>query len=259
MNALVPVYHFFSLQLRRGKAWKWFTLIGLIPSIIIIITLTITTSGGWGSGSKSFLFNEITLNYFFKFYLLLVPLFFSTSVLAEEIEQQTIVFLFTFPIDRGRLLIAKFFSSLVHSMSLVGFSLLPALLLTNQHHLGHFATIKSILVILFTALMGTICYASFSFFLGVLLRHPMMVGLFFVFGWEQFVQFMPGFVQKVSIIYFVKSVLPVTLPEKASILRLFQQSTSAASAILILISFSVLFCLGAMYRSKRREYIMGDQ
>jgi len=259
MNPLINAYHFFSTQLRRGKAWKWFTLIGLIPSIIIIATLSFSLAGGWGSGDKSNIFLEITLNYFFKFYILLVPLFFSTSVLAEEIEQQTVVYLFTLPIDRGRLLLTKFFATLVHSLWLVGASLLPALILTNQHHLTSFETSKTISVIWLTALLGTLAYSAFSFLLGVLLRRPMLIGLFIVFPWEQFVQFMPGFVQKLSIIYFVKSIMPVALPEKASLLRLFQQTTPAPLAILILIGLSVFFCWAAMARSHKREYIMGEQ
>lgn len=259
MNALSAAYTFHAIQLRRGKAWKWFTLIGLLPSLIIIFTLTLSTDGGWGLGGRSFLFLEITLNFFFKFFILLVPLFFSTSVLAEEVEQQTVVYLFTLPISRGRLLLTKFAAAVVHSLWLIGTSLLCALLLTHHHQLTSTDTIKSIGVIWSTALLGTIAYSSFSFFLGVLLRRPMLIGLFFVFPWEQFVQFMPGFIQKISIIYFIKSALPVALPEKASLLRLFQQSTSAPMAVAVLVAISVFFCWAAMKRSHTREYVMGDQ
>jgi ABC-2 type transport system permease protein len=259
MSTFLSVYRFYSLQLKRGMAWKWFTILGFIPSVIVIITLTLSSTEGWGSAGKAILFSEITLNYFFKFFILLVPLFYSTSVLAEEIEQQTIVFLFTLPIDRGHLLFAKFFSSAIHSLRLVGVSLLPTLILTRHHEILSISTIRSILIIWFSALIGTVCYASFSFLLGVILRHPMLVGLFFVFGWEQFVQFMPGFIQKLSIIYFVKSILPVALPEKASILILFQQSTSAIVSLIILICLSICFCFGAMYYAKKREYVMTNQ
>ncbi len=259
MNSLSAAYQFYALQLKRGKAWKWFALIGLLPSLIIIATLTFSLSDSWGSGRTSFLFLEITLNYFFKFFILLVPLFFSTSVLAEEVEQQTIVFLFTLPIDRGKLLLAKLSATLVHSISLVAFSLLPSLLLTYHHQLEQFSTIKSVIAIWSSGLLATLAYSSFSFLLGVLLRRPMLIGLFFVFGWEQFVQFMPGFLQKLSIIYFVKSALPVSLPEKASLLRMFQQTTSAPLAIFVLFVLSFLFCWAAMYHARRREYVMGEQ
>jgi ABC-type transport system involved in multi-copper enzyme maturation permease subunit len=259
MNPFKAIFQNYALQLKRGKAWKWFALIGLIPSAIILTTLTMSAAQGWGSGSKSFMFMEITLNYFFKFFILLVPLFYSTSVLAEEIEQQTVVFLFTLPLDRGKILLAKFTSALIHALGLVAVCLLPALLLTNQHQLTSLPTLKSITVIWLTALLGTLCYSAFSFFLGVTLRRPMMVGLFFVFGWEQFVQFMPGFAQKLSIIYFVKSTLPVALPEKASLLRLFQQTTPAPVAVIVLLALTIGFCTAAMYHATRREYVMGDQ
>lgn len=259
MKAISTAFGHYIMQLKRGKAWKWFAVIGMLPTLITIITLLLSSAEEWQSGNKAFIIQEITLNYFFKFFILLVPLFFSTSVLAEEVEQQTIVYLFTLPIDRGRLLLAKFLASLTVTAALVAFSMLPALLLTNYQKLYDAAAVKSIGIIWLAALLGAVSYSAFSFFLGVLLRKPMLIGLFFVFPWEQFVQFMPGFIQKISIIYYVKSALPVALPEKASLLMMFKQTTSAGVSVLILLSLSVIFCWLAMILSRKREYIMGDQ
>lgn len=259
MNTMMTLYKFFFMQIRRGKAWKWFYLVGLTPSFIILVNLTFSHPSGWGSGGRTFLFMGITLTFFFTFYILVVSLFFSASVLAEEIEQQTIVYMYTLPIHRGRIVLAKFLSSLTLTFLLVVGSLVPALLLTNHHRLTDLSTMKSLLIICLTSLLGTVAYSAFSFFLGTILKRPILIGLFFVFPWEQFVQYMPGFIQKLSIIYFLKSILPTALPEKASVLRIFQSTVSSSTAITVLLALSFWFCAAAVYRSCNREYIMGDR
>lgn len=259
MDKMMLFYRFFSLQIRRGKAWRWFLLVGLLPSFIILTNLTFSQPSGWGTGGRAFLFMGITLSFFFTFYILVVSLFFSASVLAEEIEQQTIVFLYTLPMHRSRIILAKFFATLMLTLILVLGSMIPALLLSNHHQLSDFSTIQSMLKICAAALLGTAAYSAFSFFLGTLLKRPILIGLFFVFPWEQFVQYMPGFIQKLSIIYYIKSFLPTALPEKASMLRIFQSTVSPFTAIAVLLSITLLFSWAAAHRSSTREFIMGDR
>jgi hypothetical protein len=44
------------------------------------------------------------------------------------------------------------------------------------------------------------------------MKRPLIVGLVFAFGWEQFALIMPGYVRRFTLMYYVQSLVPHAMP-----------------------------------------------
>ena len=45
-----------------------------------------------------------------------------------------------------------------------------------------------------------------------MLKRPLVVGLVFAFGWEQFALIMPGYVRRFTLMYYIQSLVPHAMP-----------------------------------------------
>jgi len=124
-----------------------------------------------------------------------------TGVVSQELEQRTIVYLLTRPIARWRILLAKWFVSLVLVAGVTVLSLiLLAAVLFGINHLGKADIGPDIRALLF----GTLAYGAIFLLLGALLSKPLTYGLLFVFGWESWASNLPGAFGRVSIMTYLR-------------------------------------------------------
>ncbi len=121
--------------------------------------------------------------------LALVSLIMSTSVISQEIEQKTIVYLLTRPISRTNLLVARYLASAT-LVSLIGCWMALCLMLGTLG-LGGFSNPvfwRDIAAII----LGAFAYGSVFTLISLLFNRAMLVGIIYAFGWELFVSNMPG-------------------------------------------------------------------
>ena len=121
--------------------------------------------------------------------LALASAIYTTSIVSQEVEQKTIVYLLTRPVTRWKLLAMRYLAS-VTVVSIV--AILSALLLSAVIFRGHIGDndllggdIKAIII-------GAFCYGALFLLVSLLSSRAMIICILFAFGWELSVGSLPG-------------------------------------------------------------------
>ncbi len=120
------------------------------------------------------------------FMVVFVTLFYGTALISEEVEGKTLTYLFLRPIPKPAIMVGKYLALVWTSVLLV----LPTvvfsyLILYLRDDLRPFWEDAGVLGkdigIVFLALLA---YGAFFSLLGAWLKHPILAGLIYAFGWE---------------------------------------------------------------------------
>lgn len=195
---------------------------------------------------------------FLRFIIPVLGVFYGTALMADEVEDKTITYLFTRPIPRGAVLFGKFLAYLactllvvLPSVMIVFFLLVPLSQLP--------ATFGSLLVDLGLLALGLAVYGSVFAFVGAFFKRPLVIGLVFAFGWEQFVLALPGSLKQFTIAYYLQALVPHTMPSDgvASLLQgMFRETPPIWVCLAWLFAYLVGFLYLATRVVERKEYIL---
>jgi len=184
-------------------------------------------------------------------------------VIAEEIEDRTITFLFTRPIPRASILVGRYLAALVLVVIVLGASSGIVFRLLAGLHGNDGSAIEipaGFLWRLFACvLLGGAVYSAVFSALGALVKRPILVGIGYCFVFEGLLANLPGQNQKLTILYYLKSVL---LAGNTELLPMFEQTLAplelatpfSAVRTLLLVLVAAL-ALGS-WRLARREYVL---
>lgn len=141
--------------------------------------------------------------------------FYGTSLLADEVEDRTITYLFTRPVRRGAVLLGKYLAFLVCA----GLMVLPSVLLVYFLVVpfgdvpGTFTTLVIDLAVLS---LGLAVYGGLFACVGATTPRPLLVGLIFAFGWEPFALLMPGYLSRFTLAQYLQALVPHPRPLEAA-------------------------------------------
>jgi ABC-2 type transport system permease protein len=195
---------------------------------------------------------------FLRFVIPVLGVFYGTALMADEIEDKTITYLFTRPIPRGAVLVGKYLAYLACTSLVV----LPSVMVV-YFLLVRFSEIPSTFGHLLTDLgllgLGLAVYGAVFAFVGAFFKRPLVIGLVFAFGWEQVAMVMPGYMKRFTIAYYIQSLVPHAMPEDGvvSMLQgLFRDTPPVAVALMWLVAYLVVFLYLAARTVERKEYVL---
>jgi ABC-2 type transport system permease protein len=193
---------------------------------------------------------------------IIVPLlgvFYGTALIADEVEDKTITYLFTRPIRRGAVLLGKYLAYL----AVTGFVVLPSVVLVYVlvapigSNLG--ASFIPVLKDLALLAIGLAVYGAAFAFVGAQFKRPILLGLFFAFGWEQIALLVPGYLRRFTIAYYLQGPVPHAMPQEG-VVSLFQaivrDTPSLATSLVGLAAIWLVFLALGMRAVERREYVL---
>lgn len=195
---------------------------------------------------------------FVRFIVPVLGVFYGTALVADEVEDKTITYLFTRPIQRGAVLIGKYLAYLVCT----AFVVLPSVVIV-YFMIVPFPEIPATFGLLMKDLgilaVGLAVYGALFALIGAVLKRPLVIGLIFAFGWEQVALLMPGYLKRFTLAHYVQALVPHAMPTDgtASLLQaVFRDVPSAATALfwLLLATGASLFL--AARAVERREYVL---
>lgn len=171
---------------------------------------------------------------YLRFIVPALGVYYGTSMIADEIEDKTITYLFVRPMRRGAIVVGKYLAYLVcvlaavlPSTALVFFILVP---------FGNMGSLVDTFVRdLEQIALGIAAYGAIFVLAGVTLKRPLVGGLIFVFGWEPIAVALPGYVGHLTVAHYL-------------------QGGMAGRVGLILASVAVVFL--AMRTIEQREYVL---
>jgi ABC-2 type transport system permease protein len=195
---------------------------------------------------------------FLRFVIPVLGVFYGTALMADEVEDKTITYLFSRPIPRGAVLLGKYLAYLACTSLVV----LPAVMLV-YFLLIRFAEIPGTFIQLVTDLgllgLGLAVYGAVFAAVGAYFKRPLVIGLVFAFGWEQVALVMPGYMRRFTIAYYIQSLVPHAMPSEGvvSLLQgLFRDSPPVAVSLAWLVAYLVIFLYLAARTVERKEYIL---
>ena len=90
-------------------------------------------------------------------------------------------------------------------------------------------------------LLGLLVYSALFLLFGGILRHPMVLGLLFVFGWEKFITYVPGNVRLLTVMNYLQTLYPTLSSSKLIHLPPISSGISDVTAIIVLCLLLLLF------------------
>jgi ABC-type transport system involved in multi-copper enzyme maturation permease subunit len=195
---------------------------------------------------------------FLRFIVPILGVFYGTALMADEVEDKTITYLFTRPIPRGAVLIGKYLAYLACTSLVV----LPSVMLV-YFLLVRFSEVPGTFMQLLTDLgllgLGLAVYGALFAFVGAFFKRPLVIGLIFVTGWEQTAMALPGYMKRFTVAYYIQALVPHAMPSEGvvSILQgLFRDTPPAYVSLFWLSVYVVVFLYLAAKTVERKEYVL---
>ncbi|HEU5258226.1 MAG TPA: ABC transporter permease [Vicinamibacterales bacterium] len=210
------------------------------PVLLALVTRLTLSSGsavvqinGRQIGSEA-VFSTAIAALYLRFIVPAIGVFYGTSLIADEVEDRTITYLFVRPIPRGAIVLGKYLAYLlcVTSVVLPSAAVVFMVMVPFQDMAPQFGTFVRHLGVL---ALGLAAYGAVFLWAGVLFRRPLVGGLLFVFGWEQLAAVLPGYLGRFTIAHYL-------------------QADTTSVAALLTTTIAALWL--AMRTIERREYVV---
>ena len=210
---------------------------------------------------------EMTGALYLMFIVVLVALFYATSVVSDEVEGKTLVYLLTRPVSKAIILLSKFAAYWVGAAIPIVIShlVMATIMVTHpKSEIGIWPSLGLEGIYLGVILLGLLAYGTVFICLSVCFRYSALWGLLVAFGWEKITLVVPGNIRLASIIHYLQAVVPKAATEDWTssarnarfLRRLMTESemVSSPAAILVLLLISIFFLGLAIVVFQRREY-----
>jgi ABC-type transport system involved in multi-copper enzyme maturation permease subunit len=202
-----------SLWMRRSI---WIYLLALAPAALIAIHAAVD--------HNTALHDDTTVwAYIFQFYYLRLGIFFGcmglfTWLLRGEVVEKSLHYYFLAPLRREVLVAGKFLAGLLATVYIFGLSVVLSFALLYSHYgaagsafvfdgpgLGHLFAYLGVTV------LACVGYGSLFLALSLVIKNPIVPGIL-VLLWETFHAVLPSLLQRLSVMFYLKQLCPVSLP-----------------------------------------------
>ena len=190
------------------------------------------------------------------FLVVFITLFYGTALISDELDGKTLTYLFTRPVPKPALMAGKLLALawicliLVIPTTLASYVVLYAG--SGDGFLSDIGLLGRDLGVLSLALLA---YGALFALLGAWLRHPVLPGLIYAFGWEGIVSYLPGFTRKLTITHYVQSIFPHD-DSAAAIAMMIGRRTEATEAVVTLMLLTALLAGAACLVVREKEYVL---
>ena len=179
---------------------------------------------------------------YLRFIVPVLGVFYGTSLMADEVEDKTITYLFTRPIPRGAVLVGKYLAYLAATVLVVLPSVMVLYFLVVPVGGGSLArAVPALLKDLGLMGLGLAVYGALFAWVGSQFKYPLVTGLVFAFGWEQGIMVVPGYLKRLTIAYYIQGLVPHAMPQDSALSILQVVVRDAMSAPMSLLSLGIIW------------------
>jgi hypothetical protein len=107
--------------------------------------------------------------------------------------------------------------------------------------------------------IGLAAYGAVFAFIGAKFKRPLLIGLIFIFGWEQVALAFPGYLKRFTVAYYLQALVPHAMPNDnvvSLIQGIFRENPSLPTALIGLAVILGLFLWLAAVSVERKEYVL---
>ena len=234
------------------------------------VLLALIVRGADALGASAIHVNNTTVNgpaifglmiwaFYMRFSVPVLGAFYGTSLMADEVEDKTITYLFTRPVSRGAVLFGKFLAYLLCTLLVVLPSLTVVWLLVTPIGGSLGQNFPDLLKDLMIIAAGLVVYGALFAFVGATFKRPLLISLIFVFGFEPAVLVFPGYLKRLTLAYYLQGLIPQAMPNDSVVSlvqQIFRETPSLTSAVVALVVITV----GCLFLTARtvtnKEYVL---
>ncbi len=197
---------------------------------------------------------------YIRFIVPILGVFYGTALIADEVDDKTITYLFTRPIPRRSVLLGKYLAYLVCTVLLV----LPSVMLvfflvvpTGGSTIAE--AFPSLLADFGMLVAGLAAYGAVFAFVGTRIKRPLIVGLVFAFGWEPAALLFPGYLKRLTVAYYLQALVTHEMPQDSAVsmlLQVFREVPSVLTSLVALVLIVALALWAAGRAVEHREYVL---
>jgi ABC-type transport system involved in multi-copper enzyme maturation permease subunit len=213
-----------------------------------------------GEVTGPLIFGLMVWAFFVRFSVPVLALFYGTSLIADEVEDKTITYLFVRPIPREAIVLGKYLAYLVATVFVVlpGLVLVWILIASIGSSLG--ATVFDLAKDLGVLAIGLAVYGAVFAWVGATVRRPLVVGLVFVFGWEVIGLALPGSLKLLTVAYYLQGLVPQAMPADTTAIALIQAAFRDTPSVSMSLEALALIAVVSLWLTARtvahREYVL---
>jgi ABC-2 type transport system permease protein len=197
---------------------------------------------------------------YIRFIVPVLGVFYGTALIADEVEDKTITYLFTRPIPRASVLLGKYLAYLTCTILLVLPSVVVVYFLVVPLGGGSIAaSFPALVEDLGILAAGLAAYGAVFAFVGARLKRPLVLGLVFAFGWEPGVLLFPGYLKRLTVAYYLQALVPHGMPQNSAVSVMMQIMREVPSVAVSLAALAAITAVGLWAAGRAvevQEYVL---
>lgn len=264
LSSAIRVFELSLGEMLWSRRTIFMALVMVAPVILALVSRVVQTMGvaplrvnGVRVGGAG-IFGMMIWVLFIRFTIPVLGVFYGTSLIADEVDDKTLTYLFTRPVQRGAVLVGKYLAYIVctvlvvlPSIMVVYFLIVPVAEIASSFRL--------LLADLGIMALGLAAYGALFALVGTILKRPLVVGLVFAFGWEQLAMLVPGYLRRFTLAYYLQGLVPHAMPSDgvASLIQAVFTDTPTATTCLFWLAVAIAVSLFLGQRAiEKREYVL---
>ena len=257
IEPILVVMAFFFKQALRSPRTRLFFALSLLPVLAMSLIRGIALLYPKLPVDSSKVFAGMVMLFYFQIFIPLLALFFGTSVVNEELDNKTLVYLTTATLAKAGLLLGKYLAYLVVMILIVAIGLVLCFAISYWPDFWHAVHLKLLFGVGAIAGLAILAYSALFTLIGCFLKRAVVTGIVIIFGWESFVQYLPGLAQHLTLSFYCNSLLIryFSTPQSLPPTMLFADPTTA---VITLLAASVIFCSLGILLFTKKEYLLSD-
>lgn len=232
-------------------------------AVVLRVVSSMVSSGFRVNGAEAAgasIFGMMIWLLYIRFIVPVLGVFYGTALIADEVEDKTITYLFTRPVPRSAVLFGKYFAYLACTVLLVLPSvMLVFFLVVPTGGSGIAEAFPALLADLAMLAIGLAAYGAVFALVGARMKRPLIAGLVFAFGWEPLVLLFPGYLRRFTVAYYLQGLVTHQMPQDSAASLLFQIFHEVPSVLASLVSLAVIIVLTLWLAGRAvsdREYVL---
>jgi len=235
----------------------------VLLALVLRIVTTMYASGLSINGAQppgATIFGMMVWLLYIRFIVPVLGVFYGTALIADEVDDKTITYLFTRPIPRRAVLLGKYLAYLACTVLLVLPSVMIVFFLVVPTGGSSVAVAFPSLLADFAMLIaGLASYGAVFALVGTRLKRPLVVGLVYAFGWEPAVLLFPGYLKRLTVAYYLQALVTHEMPQDSAVsmvLQLFHEVPTIPVSLLSLAAIVAVTLWSAGRAVEQREYVL---
>lgn len=258
----------FRLDLQKNFLGRRSLLIYLLALLPLFPLLVLAVFQPPGNEWKDFNNYSVIYSVLYNGLILRTVVFFGCAwifmnLFRGEIVDRSLHYYFLSAVRREVLVVGKYFSGLVTSIVLFGFTTVVGMLLLYFPHFSSQSTryftegqgLNQLLAYAGITVLACIGYGAFFVVVGLFVRNPIIPALL-LYGWEWLNFLLPPLLKKISVIHYLNSLVPVPVSEGP--FAVIAEPTPVWIAVPSMLGVTLVVLILAAYRIRHMEIRYGS-